>query len=71
MKAGRNFCDVCDDMLWNVVKLENQMFQIQACGQPPKDLVGDLGSVVTFDEDGFPLFSFRRDWFLSVLSYVM
>lgn len=30
------------------------IFQMQDCGQPPKDLVGDLGSMVTFDEDGNP-----------------
>lgn len=30
------------------------LFQMQDCGQPPKDLVGDLGSVVTFDEHGNP-----------------
>lgn len=27
---------------------------MQDCGQPPKDLVGDLGSMVTFDDDGNP-----------------
>ncbi|KDR12308.1 peroxisomal biogenesis factor 19 [Zootermopsis nevadensis] len=30
------------------------MQKMQDCGQPPKDLVGDLGSVVTFDEHGNP-----------------
>lgn len=30
------------------------MQKMQDCGQPPKDLVGDLGSVVTFDEQGNP-----------------
>lgn len=30
------------------------MQKMQDCGQPPKDLVGDLGSMVTFDDDGNP-----------------
>ncbi|KAJ4443310.1 peroxisomal biogenesis factor 19 [Periplaneta americana] len=30
------------------------MQKMQDCGQPPKDLVGDLGSVVTFDDQGNP-----------------
>ncbi|KAJ9595728.1 hypothetical protein L9F63_013091 [Diploptera punctata] len=30
------------------------MQKMQDCGQPPKDLVGDLGPVVTFDEQGNP-----------------
>lgn len=30
------------------------MQKMQDCGQPPKELVGDLGSVVTFDEQGNP-----------------
>lgn len=30
------------------------MQKMQDCGQPPKDLVGDLGSMMTFDEDGNP-----------------
>jgi len=30
------------------------IFQMQDYGDPPKDLVGDVGSMVTFDEDGNP-----------------
>jgi hypothetical protein len=30
------------------------LFQMQDCGLPPKDLVGDLGPMVAFDEHGHP-----------------
>ena len=30
--------------------------QMQACGQPPQDIVNDLAPGMSFDEDGLPKF---------------
>ena len=56
VKLGISIIDIdfCIYIYIYVKKSDVLIFQMQDCGQPPKDLVGDLGSMVTFDEDGNP-----------------